>query len=213
MGLPEGMRELLARRRELIGSGAEPLGWKVGINVPELQHKLDLTSPVVGYLTDDSLEPDGATVSLDGWVRPLLEAEIAIRVGADRRPAALAPAIELVDVSLPFEDIEEILVRNIFHRVVVFGPETEGADTAGLRCRVLVDGAEAAGAEVTGEPAAVLAETDRFLRAFGAGLRPGERVIAGAITAPLAVGPGQRVEVEIGALGSVAVELVDDSPG
>lgn len=212
MGLPEGMRELLARRRELVNSGAVPLGWKVGINVPEVQRRLGINSPVVGYLTDDNLAEPGSTVSLDGWVRPMLEAEIAIRVGPDGEPAALAPAIELVDITLPFEDIEAILVRNVFHRVVVFGDETPGADASGLTCRIMVDGDPRAEVQVDLDPAAALAETRRFLRAFGADLQPGERLIAGSLAAPLPVEPGQRVDVEIGRLGSLRLALMDDAP-
>ena len=42
--------------------------------------------------------------------------------------AGLAPALELVDLDLPFDDLEPILAGNIFQRGVVFGDEVPGVD-------------------------------------------------------------------------------------
>ena len=54
-----GTSALLLRRRETLAQGAEPLGWKIGFNLPEIQRKLGLDRPLAGFLTSDGLLEDG----------------------------------------------------------------------------------------------------------------------------------------------------------
>ena len=213
------MRALLARREAELGAGgAEPVGWKVGFNLPAVWPALGIDAPVAGYLTSATVVEPGATVAVGGWVQPTLEPEIAITVGAGGSVAALAPAIELVDVDLPFEDVEAILARNIFHRAVAFGatsplgPETAapaGDDPLGdtFSCRVRQNGEEVRTADATEDPAETVERVAGFLSEHGARLRPGDRIIAGTLTPPLPVGPGDGVEVDLGALGRVSLRL------
>jgi 2-keto-4-pentenoate hydratase len=201
------MRALLARRdAELGAGGAEPVGWKVGFNLPAVWAALGIDAPVAGYLTSATVVEPGATVAVGGWVQATLEPEIAITVGAGGSVAALAPAIELVDVDLPFEDVEAILARNIFHRAVAFGPET-GPGVDGFACRVTRNGEEVRAADKTEDPAETVTRVSAFLAAHGAELRQGDRIIAGTLTPPLPVGPGDEVEVDLGALGRVSLRL------
>ena len=67
-------------------SAAEPMrvGWKIGLNVPEVQQKLGLERSVVGNLTSATLLRPGASHSLAGTENPKVEPEIAIEVGAGR---------------------------------------------------------------------------------------------------------------------------------
>jgi len=199
------MRALLARREAELGAGgAEAVGWKVGFNLPAVWPALGIDAPVAGYLTSATVVEPGAEVAVGGWVAPTLEPEIAITVGEGDTVAALAPAIELVDVDLPFEDVEAILARNIFHRAVTFGPPGE---LDAFACRVVRNGEEVRTADATEDPAETVARVSGFLRAHGAQLRPGERIIAGTLTPPLPVQAGDHVTVDLGALGSVAVRL------
>lgn len=201
-----GMRAQLARREAELDAGAEPLGWKIGINVPAVQERLGISEPVVGYMTTVSPREPGEPVDVSGWTAPVIEPEVAIRVGDDGGVAALAPAIELVDIDLPFDDIEAILAGNVFHRAVVLGAEIPGGAATG-GCRVVVDGAEAAAAPVQCDVAGTADFVAGYLARHGASLSPGEVIIAGSLTTPLAVSPGSRIEVEVGELGSVAVAL------
>lgn len=200
------MRALLARREAELRAGARPVGWKIGINVPAVQERLGISGSVVGYLTSASLAEPGGHVDVSGWARPMLEPEVAIRVGEDGGVAALGPAIELVDVDLPFEDVEAILAGNVFHRAVLFGEEAGDAHASGA-CRVIVDREEAAPVPVECDPEATVSFVFDFLAAHGARLAPGERIIAGSLTPPIAVAAGAEAEAEIGELGSVAVNL------
>src|SRR5580698_5020390 len=123
-----GMRAQLARRDAELDGGAAPVGWKIGFNTPAIQEHFGLTEAVVGYMVDKGVRPDGATVSLAGWAAPAVEVEVAVRVGADGGVAGLAPALELVDLDISFDDIEPVLAANICHRGVIFGDEVSGAD-------------------------------------------------------------------------------------
>jgi 2-keto-4-pentenoate hydratase len=199
-----GMRAQLADREARLGAGAEPLGWKIGINVPAVQERLGIAEPVVGYMTSRSLVDAGGSIDVSGWTAPMLEPEVAIRVGEGATVAALAPAIELVDIDLPFDDIEAILAGNIFHRAVVLGEELSDADAAG-RCRVAIDGGEAAAAPVDCDVAGTVAFVAEYLERHGARLAAGEVIIAGSLTAPQPLPAGASVEVEVGALGAVTL--------
>ena len=200
------MRALLARRQELLDAGAQPLGWKIGINVPAVQEALGITESVVGAMTSRSVVDAGGSADLDRLER----ADARARGRDPRRRAALiaavAPAIELVDIDLPFDDIEAILAGNIFHRHVVLGEEVADVEPAG-QCRVLVDGEEVAATSVDCDAEGTVAHVADFLERHGARLAAGEVIIAGSLTTPLPVTAGSSVEVEVGELGSVAVSL------
>lgn len=202
--LAAGMRALLARREAELGAGAEPVGWKVGFNLPAVWPALGIDAPVAGYLTSATVVEPGSEVAVGDWTQPTLEPEIAITVGEGDTVAALAPAIEVVDVDLPFEDVEAILAGNVFHRAVAFG---EPGVLEDLSCRVARDGEEVRSASETEDPAETVARVSAFLAEHGAELRPGERIIAGTLTPPLPVAAGDEVTVDLGALGSVGLRF------
>jgi 2-keto-4-pentenoate hydratase len=211
-----GMRALLARRDADMAAGARPVGWKIGFNTPAIQEHFGLAQPVVGYLTDAGVTPDGATVPLAGWAAPAVEVEVAIRVGPDLAVAGLAPALELVDLGVPFHDIEVVLAGNICQRGVVFGAEVAGVDpwavVATVRKRAN-DGAAAedAGHEViaegrlTEDPAATAEFVRSYLASHGAQLAEGDRIIAGSVVTPIPVAPGDALAVTFGPLGGLRI--------
>ncbi len=205
--LSRGMRLLLARRTADIAGGASPVGWKIGFNAPAVQQHFGISEPVVGYLMDTGVSADGATVPVGRWTAPAIEVEVAIRVGPDGEVAGLAPALELVDLDLPFDDLEPILAGNVFQRGVVFGAEVPGVDPWAVRVAVARDGDTVAEGELSEDPAATVAFVRAFLDAHGAKLEPGERIIAGSMIAPLAVAPGDDLRVSFGPLGVLGVSF------
>ena len=160
---------------------------------------------MVGYLLDTAVTPDGATVAVGGWTAPAVEVEVAIRVGDNGEVAGLAPALELVDLDLPFDDLEPILAGNVFQRGVVFGEEVPGVDPWSVRVAVTRGDATVAEGALGEDPAATVAFVRAFLAAHGAALVPGERIIAGSMIAPLAVTPGESLQVGFGPLGDLGV--------
>ena len=110
------MRALLARRDAELAAAAMLVGWKIGFNTPAIQQVLGLTEPVVGYLVDTGVWPDGSTVPIADWTAPVVEVEVAVRVGDDGRVAGFSPALELVDLGVSFDNIEPVLAGNICQR-------------------------------------------------------------------------------------------------
>jgi 2-keto-4-pentenoate hydratase len=206
-GVETGMRALLEFRRKALAAGAEPVGWKIGLNVPALQEHFGLSGPVVGFLTDTTVITAGRPVSIGAWSHPALEVEVAIRVGEDGGIAALAPALELVDLNLGFDDIAPILEGNIFHRGVIFGPELVGPDVSALSVAVRQGGAVLAEGLLREEPEVTVGVVREFLAPHGASLEPGDRLIAGSLIAPLAVAPGDVLQVSFGVLGDLEVRF------
>lgn len=206
-----GMRALLARRHDELTAGARPVGWKIGFNTPAIQQHFGLSEPVVGYLTDVGVTPDGATVPLVGWAAPAVEVEIAIRVGPDLGVAGLAPALELVDLGVPFDDIEVVLADNICQRGVVFGAEVPGVDPWVVVARVTktehTGGTTIAEGSITEDPAATTSFVRSYLASHGAQLVEGDRIIAGSLVAPVPVAAGDALDVDFGPLGALRISF------
>lgn len=200
-----GMRALLARRDGELAAGARQVGWKIGFNTAAIQQALGISEPVVGYLFESGVTADGATVSLVGWGKPAVEVEVAVRVGDDLGVAGLAPALELVDLDVNFADLEGVLAGNICQRGVVFGTEVAGIDPFAVRVAVAKNGRGGDEGALTEDPAVTVDFVRRFLAEHGAALEPGQRIIAGSLLAPVAVAPGDALDVRFGPLGALAV--------
>jgi 2-keto-4-pentenoate hydratase len=209
VNVERGTAAMLVRRRRVLSKGAEPIGWKIGFNLPEFQRRLGIDAPLAGYLTTDGLLDDGAEVSLDGPV--VVESEVAVELGDDaRRIAALLPALELADQPDLEQDVETILAGNIFHRAVAFGPRAE--TRAPGAARILVNGeeqhtvpADRAGARLDEMVEAVA----RRLAGAGEELRPGERIITGILAPPHTARPGDTVRLELEAVGAVELRFAE----
>jgi 2-keto-4-pentenoate hydratase len=217
--IDSGMRRQLELRRGRLDGGATPIGWKAGLNAPAPMEKLGLTRPLVGFLTDATLVPSGGEVSVAGWTKPTLEPEIAMRLGEDvpggrSREAvaaavdALAPAVELVDLDPPPEDVEAILAGNVFHRAVVLGAWDAGRAGASLDGIAL----DLEGRVEHADPTAVLGDLVQVVRGVadaladaGETLRAGQFVICGSVVPAFEVAPGERIVARFSALGEASV--------
>ena len=211
-----------AARDELLADGARRVGWKAGFGTGAAMAKLSIDAPLVGFLTDRTLVVDGS-VAIDGWLKPTLEPELAIRVGADVAPGAtrddvlaaidgLGPAIELISLGAA-DDVEQILAGNIFHRAVLLGEigPVPDAGVAAARLAVHVDGEPVA---LDVDPAAVVGDLADVVRALaeqlplaGDRMRAGDVVITGSAIPALALTGGERVEVVLAGAASVAVAI------
>ena len=211
MSVARGTAALLTRRRLILAKAAEPVGWKVGFNAPEVQEKLGIDGPLAGFLTTNGLLEDGAEWSLGKEGEVIVESEVAVELGDDGRSiVALLPALELADPPDLDQDVETILAGNIFHRAVAFGPRVETGSPGAAR--IFVNGeeqhavdAEWAGANLEEMVAAVA----RRLEAADERLRPGERIITGVLAPPHTARPGDTVRLELEAVGGVEVRFTD----
>jgi 2-keto-4-pentenoate hydratase len=176
------------------------LGWKAAFGAPAAQERLGLEAPLVAPLPSSGLLDTGALVPLAGWTQPLIEFEVAIWIGR-----GLGPAIELVDLEFPPEDVERILASGVYHRHVILGPPRTRT-LAGAAARITRDGEETAATDdltaLTGEHEWVL---DAVRARAGRELLDGEVVIAGSVVPPQPVAPGERWSFDLGPLGSLSV--------
>ena len=221
-----GMQALLALHRARLDRGERPLGWKIGFGSAEAMQRLGIRAPLVGFLLESSLLPSGGVVPVGGWTRPLFEPEIDVYMGrdlpggADRASAreaiqAVGPAIELVDVDSPPEDVEAILSSNIYHRYVLLGPRDDsraGGSVEGLKGRVFRGGAEVASIEDleanTGPVVDAVSRVANLLASVGERLRAGEVIIAGSVIAPLPIEPGDgEIAFALAPVGHVSVRF------
>jgi len=205
------MKQQLSHRRELLRSGKKSLGWKLAFGGPAAMQRLQTDEPLVGFLMADAVLPSGSNVSLSGWKKPAAEPEIALYLGKDlpaspdrkttsEAIAGLGAAIELADVDRPSEDVEGTLVGNIYQRhLVLSGCDSAhaGGVLAGLRGRVVRNGEELADTSdfevLTGELMHIVGHVATLLSHFGETLRTGQIILAGSITPPIWVQPGDTI--------------------
>jgi 2-keto-4-pentenoate hydratase len=206
MSVERGTEALLMRRREILAQGCEPIGWKIGFNVPEIQQKLGIDGPLAGFLTSDGLLEDGAE-----WddLPVVVESEVAVEIGNDGRSiVALLPALELADPPDLDLGLEQILAGNIFHRAVAFGPRVETREPGSGR--ILVNGEEkhslSAERTVANLDAMVDAIAGRLADAAEE-LQPGDRIITGVLAPPHEASPGDTVRLELEGLGGVELSF------
>jgi len=224
--IEKGMTAQLATRRARIAAGEKPLGWKLGMGSPSSLQKLGLQAPLLGYLMQRALVLSGSTVSLAGYLRPVAEPEICVRMASDLGPNASAeatmaaikeilPAIEIADLDpVPTPDnLDAVLAGDIFQRhVVLCGNARPGGSMSGLTSRLIRRGQEAARTNdpeaLTGKLLDIVAHVANTLAAFGEKLSAGDVIITGSITPPLMIEPD---ETEIGhaidPIGEVSVRF------
>ena len=173
--------------------------------------RLGITMPVVGYMMEKSLVPDGSTVSVAGWTQPVAEPEIAVAYGAGparAAPAATPPSRRSARSGrrssspiwpAPPTDVEAVLAGNIFHRSVILGPPDKaraGARLDGLAGLIFRRGAQAARQEDL--QAATSATSSISWRMWPARspptarkLRAGDVIITGSIVPPPMIEPDE----------------------
>ena len=223
--IKSGMQQQLRWRRELLAAGKKPLGWKLAFGGPAALERLRINAPLVGFLMADAVVASGSTISFAAWKKPAAEPELAVYLGkdlasgADRKTAmgaiaGLGPAIELADVDHPSDDVEGTLARNIYQRHVILGAcnaKHAGGNLLGLNARVFRNGAEMPSTSdleaLTGELVANLAYVADLLAHFGETLRAGQIIIAGSITPPIWVQPGETLSFHLEPLDQISVNF------
>jgi 2-keto-4-pentenoate hydratase len=209
MSAERGTAAMLMRRGQILAQPAEPVGWKVGFNLPEFQRKLGIDAPLAGFLTSDSVLEDGAEWSLADDGEVVVESEVAVELGDDARSiVAVLAALELADPPDLSQDVETILAGNIFHRAVVFGPRLPG-DAPGAG-RILVNGEvehELTAEHTAANLADMVEAVARRLAEAGEQLSPGDRIITGVLAPPHRAQPGDTVRLELGEAGGVELRF------
>lgn len=219
-------------RRGILESGASRLGWKVGFGAPAGLDLMQISAPLLGFMTDQTVMDTGSTVDVGAWERGVVEFEVAVYMGSDLGPdasdsearaavRALGPSIELADVNLPVsaDGVEDIVASNIFHRGVIFGDSDSGRsgiNLDGLVARILVDGKEFATTTeleaITGQYPSVVATVASTLAAHGERLREGDVIITGSVIPPISVAEGSTFVFALDPFDPISVHLTGAKP-
>jgi 2-oxo-3-hexenedioate decarboxylase len=202
---------------------AGPLaGWKLGVTSRAKQAQVGVHEPVRGYLAAEDGLDLGEPLVVANHIQPRAEPEIVFIMGAElagpsvtssavlAATASVAAGIEILDSR--YEDYKftmpDVVADNTSAGRWLVGA---GVPAAGLDLRlvgVVLEhngevAATAAGAAALGHPAAAVAWLVRSLAAENEGLRAGDVVLSGGLTAAVPVRAGDVVTVTIDRLGTV----------
>jgi 2-keto-4-pentenoate hydratase len=184
--LRSALAEQLEQRRAALECGARHVGWKLGMgNRERIGGHI-----AVGYLTSESVLEPGEEFRADRAADLHADAEAVVELGEEVAPGAdptsaaaaigrYGAGLELVDLRpLPGEPLS-VVVGNVFHRAVAFGPLESRPPTGGVR--LLVNGCSRAAGSWPSDLPARLAAAARLLGSVGERLRAGDRVLTGSI--------------------------------
>ena len=223
--LTKGMQVQLHKWQCLLESGHKRVGWKIGFNTMADQQRFRLPSPIVGFLTSETLRESGSIFQGKKTAKLMVEAEVAILMGKDVSAAVnktqllaaiegFAPAIEIIDVARTTHDITSILEDNIFHETVILGevrrdiPDLCANDilaTVSVNSQLIQTGDPSRYPEDITDVVSVVADT---LAKQGKCLQAGDWIISGSITTPIEVLTGDYIDVTLSPLGSLSVNIV-----
>jgi 2-keto-4-pentenoate hydratase len=206
-----------------VAAGARVAGFKVGLTSAAMREQLGVFEPDYGHLFADMLCPADEPISVESFLQPRAEPEIALVLGADlagpdlsvadvaAATACVLPAIEIIDSRISDWRIalEDTIADNGSSGGLVLGAAPvplADLDLALLGCVLRRNGRieqTGAGAAVLGSPLQSATWLANSLTARGVRLRAGHVILTGSITAAVPVRPGDAVTVTIDRLGSV----------
>ena len=213
-------------REALVARGERVVGWKAGLTSRTAQEFTGIHHPVSAFLLGDGVYATGDTVPLSRFAELVVEAEIAFLMKRDLAgpgvtpPTALLavagalPALELPDLRWDGKPTGGDLVADgVSGNALVLGqPLTSviGLDLALEGVVYEMNGqvmATNTAAEVLGNPLNSLAWLANNLGERGLGLRAGDLVMSGSISALLRPKAGDVVTARFTRLGSVSARF------
>jgi 2-oxo-3-hexenedioate decarboxylase len=206
---------------------AGPLaGWKLGVTSRAKQAQAGIHEPVRGFLARANALDLGEPLATGELIQPRAEPEIVFVLGRDLSGPAVTAAdvlaattgvatgIEILDSryrDYRFTMPDVIADNTSAGRFVVGAPVPPDGIDLRLTGVVLEHNGEvvatAAGAAVLGPPAAAVAWLARSLAAAGEGLRAGQVVLSGGLTAAVPVRPRDVVVASIDRLGVIELAV------
>ncbi|BAJ28191.1 MULTISPECIES: fumarylacetoacetate hydrolase family protein [Kitasatospora] len=194
-------------------AGGRPVGHKIGLTSAAMQRQMGVSEPDSGVLLADMQVPLGGDLLMGRLLAPRVEAEIAVRLGADLAGphvdlAAVRAAVSEVFLALEVIDtrygdwqitLEDSVADNASAARFVTGPPVVAdrlADLGAERIEVHIDDALAStgyGRDVLGDPLRPLVWLAQRLTALGSGLSAGDVVLPGSVHASIPLQPGTTV--------------------
>ncbi|MDH5372881.1 MAG: hypothetical protein OEX97_08055 [Acidimicrobiia bacterium] len=223
-----GLEQQIELRSSALRSGSRSVGWKVGFGAPASLELMQITAPLMGFLTDATVFGSGESVDSTGYQRGVVEFEVAVYLAHDLGPGAsddeasaaigaVGASIEVANISLPVgpDQVGGIVAGNIFHTAVVFGePDLSraGLDISGLFARIFVDGAEVGATgeleAITGRYPTVVRTVADTLAANGLVLGASDVIITGSVIPPIPAVAGSEYTFALDPLDPISVRIV-----
>ncbi|RED12833.1 2-keto-4-pentenoate hydratase [Pontivivens insulae] len=195
-------------------------GYKIAWNSPALMAAHGVSAPAAARVRRALIRPDGAQVSADEFVTPMLEPEIAIVLGEDmpegphdadsvvRYVRRMVPAFELLDRREAKErHAPSIIASGVFNAGLVLGTGT-GSEIGGSSVKVGSARYLSGEGKPPQHPYEALAHVANTLQPHGAEFRAGMIVLCGSHTPLLPVSVGETAEMVVEGLGSVRFDFV-----
>jgi 2-keto-4-pentenoate hydratase len=215
----------------VLASETGPLvGYKIGCTSAVMQRYLGIPHPCGGGVFSKGVHASGVSLRHGDYVRVGVECEIAVRLARDLTATgstftadsvadaidAYHPAIEIVDDR--YADWRTIgaptlVADDFFAAGCVLGPAVSrvaAPDLLDVTGIALINGVEVgrgSGADVLGHPHAALAWLANHLAAQRKILRAGQIVLTGSLVQTVWLKAGDRVQMEMSGLGTVAAEF------
>ena len=210
-------------------SGQAVRGWKIAATSLAGQRHIGVDGPLAGRLLGNRVLADGATISLEGNLMRVAEAEFTFRFGQPlpkrTEPYSVAEVLAAVEslhcaIEVPdsrYHDFvrvgaPQLIADNACASWFLLGKavsvDWRNLDLATHKLDAFLNGAHAAqgiGANALGDPRVALTWLANELNTFADGLRAGDIVTTGTCITPVAVAPGDQMRVDFGVLGEIAV--------
>lgn len=219
--IQQGLVELL------LADGGSIVGYKLGLTSRPMQEMLGVNEPDYGPVLSSMVSDDGAEITLDRYIQPKVEAEIALvldaplqgpgvtAMQASRAIGGATPAIEMVDSRIADWKIKlvDTIADLASSAAIILGPRSipvDGWDPRLVGMAVTRNGettGTGAGAAALGNPVKAVAWLANTLAPFGVTLEPGHFVMTGALHAAFPVAPGDVVRADFDRLGPVTARF------
>lgn len=216
-----------------IADGRTVTGYKIGLTSRAMQMAMKIDTPDFGVLLDDMMFADGATIRAADFTDPRIEVEFAFvlkeplfgeDVTLEQVMAAtdyVVPALELIAARSYRVDPETGYTRNVYDTIAdnaanagcILGsnkvdPNEIDLPWAGAMMyqNGTIEETGLAGG-VLGHPAHGIRWVCKRFAPHGIGLEPGQVILAGSFTRPVAVKAGDKILADYGPLGSIEVDF------
>lgn len=213
-----------------LAEGRRVRGHKIGLTSKAMQNTSMIDEPDYGTLLDDMFFASGDALPFARFIVPRVEVELAFVLGARlagpevtlfdvlRATEYVTPAVEIIDARTPNVDpdskrprkVMDTIADNAANAALVLGGRPVRPDEVDLRWVAALlyrNGTiEESGvaAAVLDHPANGVAWLARKLTPFGIALEPGQVILAGSFTRPVAARAGDTFHVDYGRLGAIA---------
>ncbi|MDH1443238.1 2-oxo-hepta-3-ene-1,7-dioic acid hydratase [Pseudomonas sp. GD03721] len=217
-----------------IKDGHKLVGHKIGLTSRAMQVSSNITEPDYGALLDDMLFEEGSDIPFERFIVPRVEVELAFILGKPLKGPNVTifdvldatewviPALEIIDARIQQIDPETKVTRKVFDTIsdnaanggVVMGGRAVRPTEIDLRkvpavlYRNGVIEESGVSAAVLNHPAKGVAWLANKLAPYDVTLQPGQIILGGSFTRPVAASPGDTFHVDYDMLGSIACRFV-----